>query len=96
LPLLDATAECDKPPIGNGEFVWVAMVGLDRWGCLMAKSAAGLRPADERGHLGTLALERADWLPHRGTKCDVRLAGDEPCEASPEGEKATTVATTLM
>ena len=25
---------------------------------------------------------RAGWLPHLGTKCDLRLAGDEPCEAS--------------
>ena len=39
---------------------------------------------------------RAGWLPHLGTKCDLRLAGDEPCEASSEGEKATCIATTLM
>ena len=27
---------------------------------------------------------RAGWLPHLRTKCDLRLAGDEPCEASSE------------
>jgi len=36
------------------------------------------------------------WLPHHGTKCDLRIAGDEPCEASSKGEKATCIATTLM
>ena len=39
---------------------------------------------------------RAGWLPHLGTKCRSASSGDEPCEASSEGEKATCIATTLM
>ena len=53
LPLLDATAECDRPPMANCESVWLAMVGLDAW---------VYRLLIERGHLGTLALELASLV----------------------------------
>ena len=39
---------------------------------------------------------RAGWLPHLGTKCDLRLAEMSHAKASSEGEKAKCIATTLM
>ena len=50
LPLLDTTAECDKPPNGKRR-VCLACDGRSGY--------VGLPPADRGGHPGTLALELA-------------------------------------
>jgi hypothetical protein len=38
---------------------------------------------------------RPGWLPHLGTRCDLRLAEMSHAKASSEGEKAKCIATTL-
>ena len=95
-PFLESVADLD-----NGMSVVAAGAGdLPRALAAVARSAgAEIRTVSPSRPPGISCHDRefrAGWLPHLGTKCDLRLAGDEPCEASSEGEKATCIATTLM
>ena len=62
MPLLDVTAECDRPPTGKGT-VWLAMVGLDTWVYRLLINAA----------LGTLALELASLVEQAQDRLNIGL-----------------------
>ena len=64
LPLLDTTAECDKPPTGKRR-VCLACDGRSGY--------VGLPPADKRGHLGTLALELASLVEQAQDRLNIGL-----------------------